>query len=282
MLMTIAAALFACLNGFVKYTADLGLDPLQIAFLRSIFAAGAILPFLIGPIRRNGIGYLKPVRPWLMLFRASSASLGVILWITALTLLPLAEVTAISFTAPLFATIGSALILRETVRLRRWTAIGVGFIGVLVILRPGMIPMEAGFLWAIGAAAGMAIAALTIKLLTRTEPADRIVFWSNIGLTVGTLIPALTVWAPMTPEIWLLGIGMGIAGAVSHIFLTNAFAVADASIVLPFDYARLPFVAVVGYVVFGQTSDMVTWIGAAIIAASAIYIARREQQVLKH
>ncbi len=128
----------------------------------------------------------------------------------------------------------------------------------------------------------MAVAALVIKLLTRTEPADRIVFWTNVILTFGTLGPALWVWQPMTMEMWLVGIAMGAVGAISHIFLTNAFAVADASIVLPFDYTRLPFVAVVGFFAFGETSDLVTWLGAGLIAASAFYVARRrEQQIAK-
>ncbi len=280
-LMTLAAALFAGLNGLVKYASNLGLDPLQISFLRSIFAAGAMMPFLIRPILANGFAYLKPVRPGLMLFRGLSASIGVMLWMTAVTMLPLAEVTAISFTAPLFATIGSALLLGEIVRARRWSAIAIGFVGVLIILRPGMIPLETGVFWAIGAAGGMAVAALVIKLLTRTEPADRIVFWTNVILTFGTLGPALWVWQPMTMEMWLVGIAMGAVGAISHIFLTNAFAVADASIVLPFDYTRLPFVAVVGFFAFGETSDLVTWLGAGLIAASAFYVARREQLIAK-
>ncbi|WP_420723486.1 MULTISPECIES: DMT family transporter [unclassified Hwanghaeella] len=281
LLMTLAAALFACLNGLVKQTNLMGMDALQISFLRSVFAAGAMLPFLIQPIRKNGFAYLIPQRPFLMLFRGATACVGVIVWMTALTMLPLAEVTAISFAAPLFATIGSAVILRETVRLRRWTAVAIGFFGVLVILRPGMVPLEAGTFWALAAAGGMAMSALLIKLLTRTEPPERIVFWTNVCLTVGTLIPALTVWMPMTPELWLLGIGMGVTGAISHILMTKAFAAADASIVIPFDYARLPFVAIVGYFAFGQVSDYITWIGAAIIASSAIYIARREQQLTK-
>lgn len=280
-LMTVAAALFAGLNGLVKYAAELGLDSLQISFLRSVFAACAMMPIMIQPVLKNGIGYLKPVRPWLMLFRGLSASVAVMLWMTAVTKLPLAEVTAISFTAPLFATIGSALLLGEAVRLRRWSAVLIGFVGVLIILRPGMIPMEPGFLWAIGAAGGMAVAVLVIKLLTRTEPADRIVFWTNVILTFGTLGPALYVWVPMTLDMWLVGIAMGVVGAVSHIFLTRAFAAADASIVLPFDYTRLPFVAVVGFFAFGETSDLITWAGAALIAGSAFYVARREQQIAK-
>lgn len=279
--MAISAALFACLNALVKQASIMGFDALQIAFLRSFFAALAMAPYLLGPVMREGIGYLKPNRPGLMFFRGATSTCGVILWMTAVTMLPLAEVTAISFTAPLMATIGSALILKEVVRLRRWTAILVGFAGVLIILRPGMVPMEVGFIWAIAAAGFMAMAVIIIKTLTRTDTPERIVFWTNVWLTLGTLIPALWIWAPMTWEMWVIGIAMGVIGAVSHIFLTKSFSLADASIVLPLDYARLPFVAIIGYFAFGQTSDLTTWIGAAIIAGSAIYIAQREHQLSK-
>jgi len=89
------------------------------------------------------------------------------------------------------------------------------------------------------------------------------------------------VWVPMTLEFWLIGIGLGLLGAIGHIFLTRSFSVADASMVVPFDYARLPFAALIGYFAFGHLSDIYTWIGAGVIAASAIYIARREQQLAK-
>lgn len=279
--MILAAALLAGVSGLAKYLAEQQVAPIQIAFLRSLFAAIAMTPFLIQPIRRNGFAWLKPKRPFLMAFRGLSSAMGVWIWMTAISKLTLSELTAITFTAPLFATAGSALILGETVRLRRWIAVTVGFIGVLIIVRPGIVPTPEGMLWAIAAALFMAMAALLIKFLTRTDPSERIVFWTNIGLTVGTLIPAIVFWAPLTPELWLYGIGLGIAGAVGHVFLTHSFAVADASIVLPFDYTRLPFAALIGYIAFGNLADLETWIGAALIAAAAFYVARREQKLAR-
>lgn len=279
--MLTAAFLFGIMNALVKYGSEMGMDPLQIAFVRSVFGTISMLPLLILPIRSYGVSYLRPVRPWLMAFRGVSSSIGVMLWMTTVAMLPLAEATAISFTAPLMAALGSALFLGEVVRARRWTALLIGFCGVLVILRPGVVPFEDGFVIALFAAAFMALASLVIKTLTKTEPADRIVFWTNIGLTIGCAVPAALYWVPLSLEMWLVGIAMGIAGAVSHVFLTRSFAVAELTVVLPFDYARLPFVAVIGYLAFGQVSDAFTWIGAGIIAASAIYIAHRERQVSK-
>ncbi len=280
-LMTVAALLLAALSGLAKYAAENGMDPLQIAFLRSLFATIAMMPMLAPSILKHGIGWMKPERPWLMAFRGLSSAIGVCIFMIAVAKLPLAEMTAITFTAPLFATVGSALILRETVRLRRWSAVLIGFVGVLVIVRPGHVPLSEGMIWAVAATLFMAMAVLVIKLLTRTDSSERIVFWTNIGLTIGTLVPAIVVWVPMRLEFWLIGIGLGLLGAVGHVFLTRAFSAADASLVMPFDYARLPFAALIGYFAFGHLSDAYTWIGAAVIAGSAIYVARREQQLAK-
>lgn len=277
--MTVAALLLAALSGLAKYIANLGVDPIQIAFLRSLFATLAMMPLLIAPVLRHGIAWLKPQRPWLMAFRGLSSAVGVMIWMTAVSKMPLSEMTAITFTAPLFATAGSALLLGETVRLRRWSAVVIGFLGVLVIVRPGMVPISDGTLYAVVATLMMAMAALIIKLLTRTDPSERIVFWTNVGLTVGTLVPALLIWAPLTPTLWALGVGLGLLGAIGHVFLTRAFSVADASVVMPFDYTRLPFAALIGYLAFGHVSDLYTWVGAAIIAGAAFYVARREQKL---
>ncbi len=277
--MISAAMLFAVLNGLVRYGAELGYHPFQIGFLRSLFAFLAMLPIIAPVLRREGPVWLATRRPGLFLARALAATVGVLAWITAVSLMPMAEATALNFTAPLFATAGSALILHEVVRARRWTAIAVGFVGVLIIVRPGMAALQPGALAAILAALGMASAALMIKTLTRSEPMPRIVLYTSLGLTLGTAVPAAVVWQPMTVEMWAVGIGLGLTGAVSQMGLTKAFEMADASVVLPFDYARLPFAALVGWVFFGQTSDLLTWAGALVIAGAAFYVARREHQI---
>ncbi|MEQ8602171.1 MAG: DMT family transporter [Marivibrio sp.] len=280
-LMTLAALMFSAMNGLVRLAADLGFPPLQIAFLRSLFALLVMAPIIAPVVLREGPAWLKTTRPGLFLVRGLAAAVGVIGWMSALATLPLAEATAITFTAPLIATAGSALILGETVRLRRWSAILIGFIGVLVILRPGMAAVEVGALWALTAAAGMASAALLVKTLTRTEPAQRIVLYTSLMLTALTAVPAALVWVPMTPAMWAIGAGIGAIGALSQIALTKAFESADASVVLPFDYARLPFTALIGWVFFAQVSDLVTWAGALLIAGAALYVARREHQAAR-
>ncbi|MCR9221570.1 MAG: DMT family transporter [Alphaproteobacteria bacterium] len=280
-LMATAALLFSLMNGLVRYLADLGVPAFQIAFLRSLFAFAAMLPLIAPVLRREGLVWLKTERPGLFLVRGLAATTGVVGWMSALAIMPLVEATAITFTAPLLATAGSALFLHEVVRLRRWTAIAVGFMGVLIILRPGMAMVEPGALWALMAAGGMASAVLLVKALTRTEPAQRIVLYTSVMLTVMTAVPAALVWRELTLEMWLLGAGIGALGAISQMFMTKSFENADASVVLPFDYARLPFTALIGWIAFGQISDPITWAGALLIAGAAFYVARREHQVAK-
>ena len=275
--MCMAGLLFAFLNAAIRLGADEGMHPFQIAFLRSFFGLGFMLPWLL----RMGLRSLHTRRPGIYLFRGIAATGAMICWMTSIAHIPLAEATAISFAAPLLATIGSSLILRETVRLRRWSAIVVGFVGVLIILRPGASIIEPGAIWALGAACLFAVNALTIKSMTRTESPQKIVAWTAVLLSLATLPLALTVWVPMTVTLWVLAITLGLLGTAGHLCMTRSFATADASFVMPFDYARLPFVALVAFVMFAEAPDIWTWTGALVITGAALYVARREAQLAK-
>ena len=275
--MMAAAALFAAMNGVVRVCADLGMHPFQIAFLRSVFALAFMLPFCM----RGGLGALKTRRWKLYLLRGGAAATAMLFWMTAIATMPMAEATAISFTAPLFATVGSALILKETVRARRWSAIVFGFAGVMIILRPGFQTLEPGAVAALAAACAMATAALCIKALTDTEPAQRLVFYTSLILTALTLPFAASVWTPMDIDFWGLGIALGFFGVTAHTCLTLSFKAADASLVMPFDYTRLPFVALMGWLAFGETVSWITWAGSTLIIGSALYVAYREQALAK-
>lgn len=276
-LMIVSAAFFAGMNGMVRLSIDEGMHQFQVAFLRSVFALAFTLPFLL----KAGLGQLKTRRWKLYLLRGTAATTAMMCWMTAVATIPLAEATAMSFTAPLIATMGSALILKEQVRARRWGAVFFGFIGVLIILRPGYAALEPGSIAAIGAAFAMATAALSIKALTDTEPAGRVVFYTSLMLTLFTLPFAIAVWIPMTPTFWLYGLLLGFFGVTAQFFLTKSFSCADASIVMPFDYSRLPFVALVGWVFFGEVVSWITWLGAAIIVGSAMYVVQRERALAK-
>ena len=199
-----------------------------------------------------------------------------LLWFSSLSLLPLAQAVSLNFTAPLFATIGAALFLGETVRVRRWTATAIGFAGVLIIVRPGIAEMAPAMALPLLAAATMTISVLFLKVLTRTDSAPTILLYMNVLPLPFLLVFASFVWQPPSLFAWGIAVAMGALGVLSHFFFTRAFSVADASYVIPFDYLRLPFIAVIAFFAFGEVSDLWTWVGAGVIAGSAIYIARRE------
>lgn len=275
--MCLAALAFAFLNAVIRIGADQGMHPFQIAFLRSFFGLGFMLPWLF----KMGVRSMHTRRPVIYGVRGLAATGGMICWMSAIAAIPLAEATAITFAAPLLATIGSAMILGETVRLRRWSAIVIGFVGVLIILRPGASIVQPGAIWALGAAVLFALNALVIKSMTRTEDPQRIVAWTAILLSSTTFPLALTKWVPMTADAWMLAVALGLLGTVGHLCMTRSLATADASFVMPFDYARLPFVAVVGFVLFAELPDAWTWTGAVVITGAALYVARREAQLAK-
>ena len=197
-------------------------------------------------------------------------------WFSALATLPLAEAVSLSFTAPLFATVGAALFLHEIVRRRRWSATIIGFVGVLIILRPGLanVPPEA-VLVLISALFG-AISALIIKVLSRTQSPGEIVAFLAIFLTPLSLAAALPFWTWPSLNVLLIMIAAAGCGTIGHLAFARAMRAADASAVIPYDYLRLPLVAIVGYLFFGEAMDAISWLGAAIIVGSSIYIAHRE------
>ncbi len=274
--MTAAAFCFSVMNVFVRLATE-EMAALEVTFFRNFFALLFMLPWLI----RAGFGALRTTRIKLHLLRSFFALLTMITWFSALAILPLSEAVALNFTVPLFATAGAALILGEVVRARRWTATAVGFLGTLIILRPGFTEVTPAMALPVLAALSMACATLTVKSLSRTESAATVVIYMTLILTPLSLIPALFVWQWPSWEILGYLVGLGGSGALAHLLLTLAYGKADASAVLPFDYARLPFIAVIAYFLFGEIPDLWTWLGAAVIAASAIYITHREARVAK-
>ena len=273
--MTAAALMFAAMNATIKLAAEEGLHPFQMAFFRNAFALAFMLPWLM----RMGRGVLHTERLQAHLWRAVIGLAAMLCWFTAVVNMPMAEAVALNFTIPLFATAGAALFLGETVRARRWTATAVGFIGVLIVLRPGFVEFTPVTSLPIISAGFMAVSVLIIKSLSRTEEPMTVVLYMNLLLTPLSLVPALFVWEMPSLRALLLMALVGGCSVVAHIAFTRAFVKADASAVMPFDYARLPFVAAIGFLLFGEAPDLWTWVGAAVIAASAVYIARRESQV---
>ncbi len=269
-----AAVCFSGMIVLIRLATD-ALHPFQVAFFRNLFALMFLLPWVL----RAGFGALKTKRLGAYTWRAVTGLTAMLLWFLALSMMPMAEAVSLSFTAPLFATIGAALFLGEIVRARRWSATAVGFLGVLVIVRPGVEAVSLPALLVLGSALGAAVSMLFVKSLSRTEPSTAMVAYMGIFLTPLSFVPALFVW--QTPDLQTLGIMLGIAAlaTVAHLCFTHAMHLADASAVIPLDYLRLPLVALFGWALFGERMDAWSWAGAAIIIGATLYIARREAVV---
>jgi drug/metabolite transporter (DMT)-like permease len=276
LLMTAAALGFSIMNALIR-AGSLELPAIQIVFFRNAFALVFMLPWLA----RAGVAGLRTGRLGFHALRSTIGLIAMTCWFYSVTLLPLAQAVSLNYTVPLFATVGAALVLGETVRARRWTATIVGFLGVLAIVRPGFQEITPAMALPILAAIFMATAALLIKSLSNTENPNAMVFYMNLFLTPMSLVPALFVWVwPSWEVLGLMALVGGLATG-AHLMLTRAYAKADASAVIPFHYMQLPFVALIAFVAFGEVPALWTLVGAAVIAGAAIYITHREAKVAK-
>jgi len=273
--VTISMALLAGLAVFSRALMNAGVHPFQVVFLRNLFAVLMLVPLLVwrGPSlgRTDQLG--------LYFGRVLCSLVGMLAWFYALSLIPIGEVTAISFLSPLFGTLGAIFLLGETVRWRRWAALVVGFAGAMIILRPSDTSIGVGQLCAILSAVSMGLTVVLVKQLTGRDDPDKIVFLTNLLLTPMSLVPALFVWHWLPLTAWPYVLGMGLCAMLGHITLVRGYAATDASLAQTFEFSRLPFVVLLGYLAFAETIDAWTWIGALIIFASAVYITHRESRL---
>lgn len=274
--MVLAGAAFAAMGGLIKFAAR-DLHPFEVAFFRCFFGLLWMGPWLL----RRGPAALRTRRLPLYAARATIGLVGMLAGFYALRYIALADATALSFTAPLFATVGAALILRETVRRRRWTATILGFVGVLIILRPGVTAVEPAALWTLLAAATSAANMLIVKRLTDTEPTEAVVTWMVVMMTPMTLLAALPFWQWPNAGQWAVMAAIGLCGTLGHLAITRGFAAGEASLVMTFDYLRMPFAAAIGWLAFSEVPTVWTFAGGAVIAGSAAYIAHREASLAR-
>ena len=272
--MVVACACFSGMNGITRHVVQ-DLPVYLVVFYRSLFGLLAMLPFLLRP----GLASLRPRRPRLHLLRAVIGLAAMGCWFYALRHLPLAEATALSFTMPLFASVAAVLVLGERMRARRWTAIAVGFAGAMIILRPGVAAVSGATLLALFSALLMAASQTAVKVLSRTEHPNAIVFWLVFLMTPASLVPALFVWrVPGWEQLaWLAALGL--VATVGHQCMVRALASTDATAIYPLDFTRLVFAALIGFAAFGELPDLWTWIGAGVIVSSSLYVAHREARL---
>jgi drug/metabolite transporter (DMT)-like permease len=168
--------------------------------------------------------------------------------------------------------------LGERFRIRRWMAIIAGFFGTLIILRPGMIPVDLGSMLVVASALLWGVTMIVIKILSRTESSFAIAAYMNIFLSLFSLGPALWVWVIPAPEMWVWLVAIGILGTIAQIALSQALKETEPTAVMPFDFLKLVWATLLGMWVFGELPDLLTWIGALVVFASGFYIAYREHQ----
>ncbi len=271
-LLTVFAALaFAALGAMAKHLSDT-LHGFVVTFWRNFWGLVFIAPWLL----RHGFGRMSVPRMRGFVVRAIISLASMLCGFTALKYLTFADATALSFTAPLFATMLAALMLGETVRIRRWSATLIGFFGVLVVLRPGVADLHIGQVLGLSGACLTALVIIVVKQLSRTEPSNAIVAYMVLLLTPMALLAALPFWSWPEPSDWPFVIGMGLMGTIGHLAWTRAIAIGDASAIVPYDYSRLVFAMLIGMAAFGEWPDFYSLAGSAIIVVAGFYIARRE------
>lgn len=267
----LSALIFTMTNSLIKYVGTT-LDPFQMVFFRGLFGTMFLLPIVW---HAGGMSVLKTQRMNFHLARGITGSLALMTIFYALTNMPLADVTGISFSRSLWVIILAVLFLGESIRWRRWTATLVGFCGVLVMVRPGPEANPAAIA-AVLNALFVAMSVVLIKRMTVTEKPLTILFWGTLIPTFVTLPPAIIVWqTPTNTELMLMAaIGAGLS--VGHTCLIHGLRVGEATAVMPFDYTRLIFAGLAGYIFFVEIPDPYTIAGALLIIMATLYIARRE------
>jgi drug/metabolite transporter (DMT)-like permease len=253
------------------------IESVQTAFFRAVISVILLLPMIAA----------GRVQPWHSkrlaghFWRTAMGTASMVLGFYAVSMLPLADATAIAFSQPLFSVVVAAAIAGEKVRWRRWSATIIGFAGVLVMVRPGEGSLQAGALVALANAAAVAVSILLVKRLSDTETPLMILTQFAIFSTILLALPAIWVWR--WPDLWgwTLAVGIALSATIGQYFWVQAFKSGEMSAVAPFEYMRLPFAVFVGWLIWGEMPVIWTYVGASIVIGSALYIAHREHQLAR-
>ncbi len=270
--MLACGVLFILLNGLLRLLAQ-QLDPFVTGFLRYSFGVVVMLPFIL----RAGLAAYRPHAMAGQVWRGAIHTAGLLLWFVALPHVPMAEVTALGFTTPLFIMLGAMVFLGEKLVVARWIAALIGFVGVLVVVWPNLTGAGGPYgLVMLASAPLFAASFLITKALTRRDAPHVIVVWQSLTVAVFSLPLALVNWEWPNATQWAMFALSGVLGTAGHICLTRAFALADMSVTQPIKFLELVWAAILGFIVWSEVPGQATWIGGLIIFASTTWIARRE------
>jgi len=271
LLMIVGAFFVATQNAMIR-VASAEIHTFEIVFFRNLFGLMAMLPLLM----RSGPSMLRVSHPGGLLLMSICHLASMVCYFLAIAYLPLADVIALSFSKPLFVTLGAAILLSEIVKARRWTAVLLGFLGVLIVLRPAAAVISPYALVVLAGTVMGAATSLLIKRLTGQESVAAIVWYQALFATTFALPLCLLQWQMPDADAWLLLLAIGILGTLSWLTMTRSLVLIDASAAAPFEFLRLPFAALIAFILFSEIPKLTTWIGGAVIFAAAIYIAKRE------
>ena len=270
-LYILSIVLFSIMNIFIRKAAE-NLHVLEVVFFRNLLAFIVMLPIL----KSTGLVAIKMNNTKLFFMRSFIGAIGMLAGFTSLTLIPLTQATAISFSKPIFITIGATIFLGEIIKARRIAAIIIGIIGMLIIVQPGVNSFSFGIMLAIIAALAGSLNALIVKKQTLTDTPQAIVTWMVIILIPITFIPAIPVWEWPSFETWLYLWGIAIVGTLAHFSWTKSYSMADITSLEPIGFIKLPIMALLGWMIFSEIPGTWTWVGGLIIFMSTIYISHRE------
>lgn len=270
-----SVALFACQDALIKHlTSDF--STAQILWVR--FMLFVVFALVLATRKRPLREVLRSSRPGFQIVRSLTILADMACFVVTVSLLPLADAHSLLATFPLITTAFAALFLREAVGLRRWLAILIGFVGVLIILRPGVTVIQPGAFWALSAAGFFAAYQLMTRVISKTDDSETsLLYMALTGAVVTTIIgPFFWTWPDAEGWAWLML--LSVTGAVSHLMLIRALQYAPASVLQPFNYMLLPWALLVGFVVFGHFPDHWTLVGAVVVVGSGLYTIFRERR----
>jgi drug/metabolite transporter (DMT)-like permease len=274
LMMLMAGFTSSLLHLGVRYTSP-HLPTIEIVALRSLFTILVTLPFMWHAAAGSWTTNHLP----LQLVRGAVGVTSMTAWYYALGQMPLADAGALSFTTGIFVTIGAALYFGEPVGLRRWSAVVCGLLGAVIVLRPGQGVITWAAIAAVASSLLWAISLLMAKELGRYDSSLTVTFYQPLMIAPVALCATVPVWVTPSPIIWLALLAMGTAAAIGNYGYVRAMRLADASITMPVDYARLLWMVGWGYMLYSEVPDPETWLGAALIIGSALFITVREQQL---
>jgi drug/metabolite transporter (DMT)-like permease len=273
--MVLACISFAGLWVMIRLASE-ELHPFALVVWRNFLGLMWLMPMILltpGLLKTDKLpGHMR---------RAASGVIATFATFYAVANAPLANVLAINYTAPLFATIGAVLFLGERVRWVRGAALALGFLGMLLVLRPGSGEMTPGLWAAVISAITTAFSYLAIKALTGQDDPRAVAVWSFILTTPVSFVLALPFWTWPKDHLWPILFGLGACAAAGQLSLSRAFSLADAGAVLPFDFVRFGLITLAGILLFGERYDVATIVGGSIILASTIILALREQALAR-